>query len=197
MQRWTCILSCFSHVQIFATLQTVAHQDASLHGTSQKNTGVGSFCRNLPDRGSSPTSLMSPALVGEFFTTKHLVSPKKKRTGVFLGVEGRDRKSVEAVGRQCTEIAPPYSKELVAAAMNSSLLEAVEKKANTHQKREPLGPFVASRTTFWFQFLSLSGNRSIPTWQLHDSLESYHNHGLFQTALGDSCYFHYACFMCA
>ena len=37
-----CMLSCFSHVWLFATLQTVAHQ-ASLSMGFYKNTGVGCF----------------------------------------------------------------------------------------------------------------------------------------------------------
>ena len=37
-----CMLSCFSHVWLFATLQTVAHQ-ASLSMGFSKNTGVGCY----------------------------------------------------------------------------------------------------------------------------------------------------------
>ena len=112
-----------------------------------KNTGVGSFCRDLPEPGIEPTFLISPALVGGSLLLAPPGKPKEEWTGVFLGVEDRDRKSVEAVRQQCTEIAPPYSKRLVAATMNSSLFSSVEKSQHT-PKRELLGPFVVSRDHF-------------------------------------------------
>ena len=49
------LLSCFSHVLLFATLWTVA-----LQAPLGKNTGVGSP-GDLSDPGIKPTSLMSPA----------------------------------------------------------------------------------------------------------------------------------------
>ena len=60
-----CVLSCFSHVQFFATLWTIS---ARLHGAWDslgKNTSPG----NPPNPGIKPGSLMSPALAGRFFTT--------------------------------------------------------------------------------------------------------------------------------
>ena len=57
-----CMPSYFSHVQLFATLWTVACQDQS-----------GFPCPpppppgDLPDPGMEPASLMSPELAGEFF----------------------------------------------------------------------------------------------------------------------------------
>ena len=66
------VLSHFSRVRLFATLWSVAHQ-------ALLSTG---FCRqeywsvlpfnspgDLPNPGIKPKSLMSPALVGMFFTT--------------------------------------------------------------------------------------------------------------------------------
>ena len=55
------------------TLWTVAHlRGSSVHGDSPgKIAGVGChpFSRGLPDSGIEPTSLISPALAGGFFTT--------------------------------------------------------------------------------------------------------------------------------
>ena len=66
------MLSRFSHVSLFATIWTVAHQAPLSMG----------FCRqeywngfpspplgNLSHPGIEPTSLMPPALAGGFFTT--------------------------------------------------------------------------------------------------------------------------------
>ena len=54
---WACMLNHFSHVQLFATWQTVAQQAPLSVGSSSKNTGVG--CHFLlqgifPTQGSNP-----------------------------------------------------------------------------------------------------------------------------------------------
>ena len=67
-----CVLSCFSRVQLFATPWTVAHQAPLSMGFSRQEYWSGlpfPFPGDLPDPGIEPTSLMSPALVGRFFTT--------------------------------------------------------------------------------------------------------------------------------
>ena len=49
------------------------HQAPLSMGFSRQETGVGShalFQGDLPDPGIKPTSLMSPALTGRFFTTE-------------------------------------------------------------------------------------------------------------------------------
>ena len=60
------MLSCFSHIQLFATLWTVAHQALLSMDSSGRNTGVG-FLALLQGifltQGSNPC-LMSPALAG-------------------------------------------------------------------------------------------------------------------------------------
>ena len=72
-----CVLSCFSHVQLFATLWTVAHSAPLSMGFSRQEY----WSRlplpspwNLPNPRIKPTSLISPALRGGFFTTE---PPKK------------------------------------------------------------------------------------------------------------------------
>ena len=63
------MLSCFSHVQHFATPWTVAHQIPLSMGFS-KQEWSGLPCpssEDLPDQGIELTSLMSPALAGGFF----------------------------------------------------------------------------------------------------------------------------------
>ena len=66
------ILSCFSCVQLFVTPWTIAHQAPLSMGFSRQEYWSGLPCpfpRDLPDPGTEPESLMSPALAGEFFTT--------------------------------------------------------------------------------------------------------------------------------
>ena len=73
------VLSCFSHVQLFVTLWTVAHQAPLSKGFSRQGYWSGLPCpppENLPDPGMEPKSLMFPALAGEFFTTSVLRKPK-------------------------------------------------------------------------------------------------------------------------
>ena len=62
----------FSHVQLFATLWSVAHQAPLSIGFSRQEYWNGFPCPpsgDLPDPGIKPESLMSPTLVGRFFTT--------------------------------------------------------------------------------------------------------------------------------
>ena len=66
------ILSRFSRVPLFATLWTVAHQAPLSMGFSRQEYWSELPCSppgDIPDLGIEPTSLMSPALVGRFFTT--------------------------------------------------------------------------------------------------------------------------------
>ena len=66
-----CVLSRFSHVQLFAILYTVARQVPLSMGFSRQEYWSGLLCPppDLPNPGIEPTSLMSPALAGGFFTT--------------------------------------------------------------------------------------------------------------------------------
>ena len=67
-----CMLSCFSHVRLFATLWTEAHQASLSKRFSRREYWSrlpGPPPRDLPNPGTKPTSLTSPALVGGLFTT--------------------------------------------------------------------------------------------------------------------------------
>ena len=66
-----CVLSRFSHVRLFSTLWTVAHQAPTSMGFSRQECWSGLPCPppvDLPNPGIEPTSLMSPTLAGGFFT---------------------------------------------------------------------------------------------------------------------------------
>ena len=67
-----CMLSCFSCVQLFATLWTVACQAPLSTGFSRQECWSGLPCpppRDFPVPGFEPMSLMSPALASRFFIT--------------------------------------------------------------------------------------------------------------------------------
>ena len=67
-----CALSCFTHVCLFETPWTVAHQAPPSMGFSRQEYWSGVPCPppgDLPHPGMEPVSLMSPALAGGFFTT--------------------------------------------------------------------------------------------------------------------------------
>ena len=67
-----CMLSHFSCVQLFATLWTIACQAPLSMGLSRQEHWSGLLyppLGDLPNPGIEPASLMSPALVGRFFTT--------------------------------------------------------------------------------------------------------------------------------
>ena len=66
------MLSCFSHVQLFANKWTVAHQDPLSMGFSRQEHWSGLPWPppgDFPDPGIEPVSPMSPELAGGFFTT--------------------------------------------------------------------------------------------------------------------------------
>ena len=73
MSLCVCMLSPFSHVQLFVTLWTVALQTPLSMGFSRPEYPTGlpyPPSGDLPDSTIKPVSLMSPALAGGFFTTR-------------------------------------------------------------------------------------------------------------------------------
>ena len=70
---YMCVcVSRFSHVRLFATLWTVAHQAPLSMGFFRQEYWSGLPCLppgDLPDLGIKLMPLMSPALAGGFFTT--------------------------------------------------------------------------------------------------------------------------------
>ena len=64
---------CVSHVQLFVTLWTVAHQASQSMGLSRQEYWSRlpfPSPRDLPNPGIKPASLVSPALTSGFFTTE-------------------------------------------------------------------------------------------------------------------------------
>ena len=71
--RRACVLSCSSHVQLFATLGTVARQAPLSMGFPSHEYWNGLQCPppgDLSNPGIEPTSVASAALAGGFFTTR-------------------------------------------------------------------------------------------------------------------------------
>ena len=67
-----CMLSHFSHVWLFATPWTAAHQALLSIGLSREEYWSGLLCPppgDFPNPGTEPKSFRSPALTGGFFTT--------------------------------------------------------------------------------------------------------------------------------
>ena len=67
-----CVLSCFSRVQLFATLWAVALLAPLSMGFSRQEYWSGLPCPppgDLPNPGTKPASLMSPAVAIRFFAT--------------------------------------------------------------------------------------------------------------------------------
>ena len=77
-----CMLSHFSHVLLFVTLWTVAHQAPLSMGSSRQEYWSGLPCPppgDIPNLGIEPMSLMSPALAGRFFTTSATWEAQNRR----------------------------------------------------------------------------------------------------------------------
>ena len=95
--------SPFSHVRLFATLWTVAHQVPLSMGFSRQEYLSGDPLGipppgDLPDSGIKTASLRSPALAGEFFTTSITQSTVYK--GKKVGLRGCD------LGERCLRNVP-------------------------------------------------------------------------------------------
>ena len=83
-ESWGPLLPCFSHVWLFATLWTIAHQDPLSRGFSRQECW--SWLpfpppEDLPNPGIEPMPLTSPVLAGGFFTTS---APGKPLEGIML-----------------------------------------------------------------------------------------------------------------
>ena len=66
------VLGCFSLIWLFTTLWTLAHQAPLSKGFSRQEYWSGLPCPppgDLPNPGTEPRSLMTPALADRFFTT--------------------------------------------------------------------------------------------------------------------------------
>ena len=75
-----CILSCFSCVQHFVTLWTIAHQAPLSLGFSRQEYWSGlpfPSPGDLPNPGIEPTPLMSPTLAGIIFITSITLEAQK------------------------------------------------------------------------------------------------------------------------
>ena len=79
LNQFACVLSHFSCVRLFATLQTAAHQaPLSMEFSRQEYWSGLPFPSpgDLPNPGIESASLMSPALAGAFFTIAPPGKPK-------------------------------------------------------------------------------------------------------------------------
>ena len=77
-----CVLNHFSGVQLFATLWTIAHHAPPSMGFSKQEYWSRLSCPppgSLPNPGTEPMSLISPALAGQFFATGTAWEVPRKR----------------------------------------------------------------------------------------------------------------------
>ena len=82
--NFTWMLSCFSRVQLFMTLWTVAHQAPLSMGFSRQECSSGLSCPSpgdFPDPEVKPGSVMFPALADGFFT---LAPPRKPLLSIYI-----------------------------------------------------------------------------------------------------------------
>ena len=85
-----CVLSPSSHVPLFATPWTIAHQAPLSIGFSRQEYWSRLPCPppgDLPDPGTEPTTLKSPALAGKLFTTSTTWEALGEREATRNGIE--------------------------------------------------------------------------------------------------------------
>ena len=84
------VLLCFSCIQLFRTVWTLAYQAPCAWTSPDKNPlewVAMSSSRSLSDPGINPTSLMSPALSDGFFTTVGLIYVNWNYLLIFISLE--------------------------------------------------------------------------------------------------------------
>ena len=84
-----CLLSCFSHVQLFTTLWTVACQAPLSMGFSGQEYWSGLPCtppRDLPDSTTAPTAPVAPALQADSLLLSHQGSPQYMHKQIYIFV---------------------------------------------------------------------------------------------------------------
>ena len=115
-----CMLSCFSLVQLFVTLWTVAHQASLAMGFSKQEYWSGLPCPpqgDLSNSGNEFMSLMSPALAGGFFTTSvsweappHAITPYKQSSSKWqtsqpvMTAKSRDLMHIRSTGVELKDL---------------------------------------------------------------------------------------------
>ena len=98
-----CMLSLFSHVSLFATLWTVALQAPLSMGFSRQEHWSRLPCPppgDLPHPGIEPTSLMSLALAGGFFTTSATEEALRINTDPWCSQRAAPLREQKAVARK-------------------------------------------------------------------------------------------------
>ena len=98
-----CMLSLFSHVSLFATLCTVALQAPLSMGFSRQEYWSRLPCPPpgaLPNPGIEPTSLMSLALAGGFFTTSATEDTLRINTDPWCSQRAAPLQGQKAVARK-------------------------------------------------------------------------------------------------
>ena len=78
-----CVLSCFSHVQLFVIPWTVACQAPLSMGFSRQEWVGISSSRNLPNQRTELASLMSHALAGRFKDIRRIEKYIDKKVSVY------------------------------------------------------------------------------------------------------------------
>ena len=117
------MLSCFSRVQLFANLWTIALQAPLSMGFSRQEYCSGFPCPppgDLPNPGIELASLPSPAWAGSFFTTSatweahssvSITSFKKKKAAVTQNGQMLLEMSISILGSNWTKMHRFYEKE--------------------------------------------------------------------------------------
>ena len=111
----------FSHVQLFVTPRTEAHQAPLSMGFSRQGywRGLPLYTPgDLPDPGIKPLSLMSPALAGKFFTTAPPGKPQAWGI-LLLPLVAQTVKNLPAMRVWCLSREDPLEKRM---ATHSSIL---------------------------------------------------------------------------
>ena len=105
--RCVWVLSCFSHIQLFATLRTIARQTPLSIGFCRQEYWSGvpfPSPGDLPNPRIEPTSLVSSALTSRFFTTSTTWEGMQLSSGLIFSAEMENLCFVHINGKQSLEV---------------------------------------------------------------------------------------------
>ena len=170
---YACILSHFSRFWLFSTPWTVT-MGSSIHGISRQEHWSGlpfPLPGDLPNSGIKPTSLMSSALAGGFFTT----SASCEALNVLIS-------QFSSVAQSCPTLCDPMDHSMIGLPVHWQLLEFTQ--THVHWVSDAIQPFhpLASPLP---PTLNLSQHRGLSQWvssshQMAKGLEFQLQHQSFQ-----------------
>ena len=136
------MLSQVSHVRLYATLSTIAHQAPLSMGFSRQEYWSGQpfpFPGDIPNPEIKPTSLTTPALAGRFFTTSATWKPIYNIYYIHLHIHNSfGTRPVSSVTQLCPTLCDPMNHSTPGLPVHHQLPESTQ--THVHRVGDAIQP---------------------------------------------------------